>query len=161
MTTIHSYTNDQVILDFPHKDLRRARAAALSMIPTTTGAAKALKLVLPDLAGKLDGFSMRVPTPNVSVVDLVAFCEKKTTAEEVNRCMEEAANTAMKGILGIEKNELVSMDYRGDARSSIVDGPLTTVVAGNCVKVISWYDNEWGYSCRVRDLIKFMAQKGF
>ena len=160
MTTIHSYTNDQVILDFPHKDLRRARAAALSMIPTTTGAAKALKLVIPDLAGKVDGFSMRVPTPNVSVVDLVAFCEKKTTVEEVNRCMEEAANTTMKGILGIERNELVSMDYRGDARSSIVDAPLTTVVAGNCVKVISWYDNEWGYSCRVRDLIKFMAQKG-
>jgi glyceraldehyde 3-phosphate dehydrogenase len=160
MTTIHSYTNDQVILDFPHKDLRRARAAALSMIPTTTGAAKALKLVIPDLAGKLDGFAMRVPTPNVSVVDLVAFCEKKTTAEEVNRCMEEAANTTMKGILGFEKNELVSMDFRGDSRSSIVDAPMTTVVAGNCVKVISWYDNEWGYSCRVRDLIKFMAQKG-
>jgi glyceraldehyde 3-phosphate dehydrogenase len=160
MTTIHSYTNDQVILDFPHKDLRRARAAALSMIPTTTGAAKALKLVIPDLAGKLDGFAMRVPTPNVSVVDLVAFCEKKTTAEEVNRCMEEAANTTMKDILGFEKNELVSMDFRGDSRSSIVDAPMTTVVAGNCVKVISWYDNEWGYSCRVRDLIKFMAQKG-
>jgi glyceraldehyde 3-phosphate dehydrogenase len=160
MTTIHSYTNDQVILDFPHKDLRRARAAALSMIPTTTGAAKALKLVIPDLAGKLDGFAMRVPTPNVSVVDLVAFCEKKTTMEEVNRCMEEAANTTMKGILGVEKNELVSMDYRGDSRSSIVDAPLTTVVANNCVKVISWYDNEWGYSCRVRDLIQFIAQKG-
>ena len=160
MTTIHSYTNDQVILDFPHKDLRRARAAALSMIPTTTGAAKALKLVIPDLAGKLDGFAMRVPTPNVSVVDLVTFCEKKTTAEEVNRCMEEASKTTMKGILGIEKGELVSMDFRGDDRSSIVDAPMTTVVAGNCVKVISWYDNEWGYSCRVRDLISFMAKKG-
>ena len=160
MTTIHSYTNDQVILDFPHKDLRRARAAALSMIPTTTGAAKALKLVIPDLAGKLDGFAMRVPTPNVSVVDLVAFCEKKTTVEEVNRCLEEASKTTMKGILGFEKGELVSMDFRGDDRSSIVDAPMTTVVAGNCVKVISWYDNEWGYSCRVRDLIKFMAQKG-
>jgi glyceraldehyde 3-phosphate dehydrogenase len=160
MTTIHSYTNDQVILDFPHKDLRRARAAALSMIPTTTGAAKALKLVIPDLAGKLDGFAMRVPTPNVSVVDLVAFCEKRTTVEEVNRCMEEAANTTMKGILGVEKGQLVSVDFRGDDRSSILDAPLTTVVAGNCVKVISWYDNEWGYSCRVRDLIKFMANKG-
>ena len=160
MTTIHSYTNDQVILDFPHKDLRRARAAALSMIPTTTGAAKALKLVIPDLAGKLDGFAMRVPTPNVSVVDLVAFCEKKTTVEEVNRCLEEASNTTMKGILGFEKGELVSMDFRGDDRSSIVDAPMTTVVAGNCVKIISWYDNEWGYSCRVRDLISFMAKKG-
>jgi glyceraldehyde 3-phosphate dehydrogenase len=160
MTTIHSYTNDQVILDFPHKDLRRARAAALSMIPTTTGAAKALKLVIPDLAGKLDGFAMRVPTPNVSVVDLVTFCEKKTTAEEVTRCMEDAANTTMKGILGIEKGQLVSVDFRGDDRSSIVDAPMTTVVAGNCVKVISWYDNEWGYSCRVRDLISFMAKKG-
>jgi glyceraldehyde 3-phosphate dehydrogenase len=160
MTTIHSYTNDQVILDFPHKDLRRARAAALSMIPTTTGAAKALKLVIPDLAGKLDGFAMRVPTPNVSVVDLVTFCEKKTTAEEVNRCLEEASKTTMKGILGFEKGELVSMDFRGDDRSSIVDAPMTTVVAGNCVKVISWYDNEWGYSCRVRDLISFMAKKG-
>jgi glyceraldehyde 3-phosphate dehydrogenase len=160
MTTIHSYTNDQVILDFPHKDLRRARAAALSMIPTTTGAAKALKLVIPDLAGKLDGFAMRVPTPNVSVVDLVAFTDTKTTVEEVNRCLEEAANTTMKGILGYETNQLVSVDFRGDARSSIVDAPLTTVVAGKCVKVISWYDNEWGYSCRVRDLIEFMAQKG-
>ena len=160
MTTIHSYTNDQVILDFPHKDLRRARAAALSMIPTTTGAAKALKLVIPDLAGKLDGFAMRVPTPNVSVVDLVTFCEKKTTAEEVNRCLQEASKTTMKGILGYETNELVSIDFRGDDRSSIVDALMTTVVAGNCVKVISWYDNEWGYSCRVRDLISFMAKKG-
>jgi glyceraldehyde 3-phosphate dehydrogenase (phosphorylating) len=160
MTTIHSYTNDQVILDFPHRDLRRARAAALSMIPTTTGAAKALKLVIPELAGKLDGFSMRVPTPNVSVVDLVAFCEKKTTVEEVNKALESAANGAMKGILGYETKELVSVDYRGDDRSSIVDAPMTTVVAGNCVKLISWYDNEWGYSCRVRDLIKYMAKKG-
>jgi glyceraldehyde 3-phosphate dehydrogenase len=160
MTTIHSYTNDQVILDFPHKDLRRARAAALSMIPTTTGAAKALKLVIPDLAGKLDGFAMRVPTPNVSVVDLVAFCERKTTVEEVNKALESTAKGAMKGILGYETKELVSIDYRGDSRSSIVDAPMTTVVAGNCVKVISWYDNEWGYSCRVRDLIQFMAKKG-
>lgn len=160
MTTIHSYTNDQVILDFPHKDLRRARAAALSMIPTTTGAAKALHLVVPDLKGKLDGFSMRVPTPNVSVVDLVAFTEKKTTPEEVNAAFKAAASSSMKGILGVEDAELVSMDYRGDSRSSIVDSPLTRVVNGNCVKVISWYDNEWGYSCRVRDLIQFMAKKG-
>jgi len=160
MTTIHSYTNDQVILDFPHKDLRRARAAALSMIPTSTGAAKALHIVIPDLKGKLDGFAMRVPTPNVSVVDLVAFTEKKTTAEEVNGAFKAAASGAMKGILGVEDEELVSMDYRGDSRSSIVDSPMTRVVNGNCVKVISWYDNEWGYSCRVRDLIEFMAKKG-
>ena len=161
MTTIHSYTNDQVILDFPHKDLRRARAAALSMIPTTTGAAKALKLVIPDLAGKLDGFAMRVPTPNVSVVDLVAFVEKKTTVEEVNAALKKASESgSLKGYLGYEEAPLVSMDYRGDSRSSIVDAALTTVVAGNCVKVISWYDNEWGYSCRVRDLIQFMGSKG-
>ncbi len=160
MTTIHSYTNDQVILDFPHKDLRRARAAALSMIPTSTGAAKALSLVIPDLKGKLDGFSMRVPTPNVSVVDLVVFVEKKTTVEEVNAAMGAAANGPMKGILGVETGELVSIDYRGDDRSSIVDAPLTRVINGNCVKVISWYDNEWGYSCRVRDLIHFMNKKG-
>jgi glyceraldehyde 3-phosphate dehydrogenase len=161
MTTIHSYTNDQVILDFPHKDLRRARAAALSMIPTTTGAAKALHLVIPELKGKLDGFAMRVPTPNVSVVDLVAFVEKQTTAEEVNAAMKRASESgSLKGYLGYEEGELVSMDYRGDSRSSIVDAPLTRVVAGKCVKVISWYDNEWGYSCRVRDLIDFMAKKG-
>jgi len=160
MTTIHSYTNDQVILDFPHKDLRRARAAALSMIPTSTGAAKALHLVVPDLKGKLDGFAMRVPTPNVSVVDLVAFVEKSTTVDEVNKALLAAANGPMKGILGYETAELVSVDYRGDERSSIVDASLTRVVAGNCVKVISWYDNEWGYSCRVRDLIKFLAKKG-
>jgi len=161
MTTIHSYTNDQVILDFPHKDLRRARAAALSMIPTTTGAAKALSLVIPDLKGKLDGFAMRVPTPNVSVVDLVAFVEKKTTVEEVNAALKAASESGpMKGYLGYETAPLVSVDYRGDSRSSIVDAGLTTVVAGNCVKVISWYDNEWGYSCRVRDFITFMGKKG-
>ena len=160
MTTIHSYTNDQVILDFPHKDLRRARAAALSMIPTSTGAAKALKLVIPDLSGKLDGFSMRVPTPNVSVVDLVVFVEKSTSVDEVNKALQIAANGPMKGILGYETAELVSVDYRGDDRSSIVDAPLTRVVAGNCVKVIAWYDNEWGYSCRVRDLVSFLAKKG-
>jgi glyceraldehyde 3-phosphate dehydrogenase len=161
MTTIHSYTNDQVILDFPHKDLRRARAAALSMIPTSTGAAKAIYLVIPELKGKLDGFAMRVPTPNVSVVDLVTFVEKPTTVEEVNAAMKKASESgAMKGYLGYEEHELVSMDYRGDSRSSILDSPLTRVVAGNCVKVIAWYDNEWGYSCRVRDLIKYMAKKG-
>jgi glyceraldehyde 3-phosphate dehydrogenase len=160
MTTIHSYTNDQVILDFPHKDLRRARAAALSMIPTSTGAAKALHLVIPDLKGKLDGFAMRVPTPNVSVVDLVAFVEKSTSVEEVNKALQSAAQGAMKGILGVETAELVSVDYRGDERSSIVDAPLTRVVAGNCVKVIAWYDNEWGYSCRVRDLLHFLGKKG-
>jgi len=161
MTTIHSYTNDQVILDFPHKDLRRARAAALSMIPTSTGAAKAIYLAIPDLKGKLDGFAMRVPTPNVSVVDLVVWVEKPTTVEEVNAALKAASESGpLKGYLGYETNELVSIDFRGDPRSSIVDAPMTRVVAGNCVKVISWYDNEWGYSCRVRDLINYMGQKG-
>jgi len=161
MTTIHSYTNDQVILDFPHKDLRRARAAAVSMIPTSTGAAKALHLVIPELKGKLDGFAMRVPTPNVSVVDLVAFVDKKTSAEEVNAAMKKASqNGRLSKYLGYEEEELVSVDFRGDSRSSIVDAPMTRVVNGNCVKVISWYDNEWGYSCRVRDLINFMGSKG-
>jgi glyceraldehyde 3-phosphate dehydrogenase len=161
MTTIHSYTNDQVILDFPHKDLRRARAAALSMIPTSTGAAKALHLAVPELKGKLDGFSLRVPTPDVSVVDLVAFVEKKTSVEEVNAALKKASEEGpLKGYLGYETEELVSMDYRGDPRSSIVDAPMTRVVAGNCVKVIAWYDNEWGYSCRVRDLLELMAKKG-
>ena len=161
MTTIHSYTNDQVILDFPHKDLRRARAAALSMIPTSTGAAKALHLVIPELKGKLDGFAMRVPTPNVSVVDLVAFVEKPTKVEEVNAAMKAASESGpLKGYLGYETHELVSMDFRGDPRSSILDAPLTRVVGDKCVKVISWYDNEWGYSCRVRDLINFLGQKG-
>jgi glyceraldehyde 3-phosphate dehydrogenase len=161
MTTIHSYTNDQVILDFPHKDLRRARAAALSMIPTSTGAAKAIYLVIPEMKGRLDGFAMRVPTPNVSVVDLVVFVEKKTSVEEVNAALKKASEAGpLKGYLGYEENELVSMDFRGDSRSSIVDAPMTRVVAGNCVKVISWYDNEWGYSCRVRDMIKYIAGKG-
>ena len=161
MTTIHSYTNDQVILDFPHKDLRRARAAAVSMIPTSTGAAKALHLVIPELKGKLDGFAMRVPTPNVSVVDLVAFVEKKTSAEEVNAAMKKNSESGpLKGYLGYEQEELVSVDFRGDSRSSIVDAPMTRVVGGNCVKVISWYDNEWGYSCRVRDLINYIGRKG-
>ena len=161
MTTIHSYTNDQVILDFPHKDLRRARAAALSMIPTSTGAAKALKLVIPEMAGRLDGFAVRVPTPNVSVVDLVAVVEKKTTKEEVNAAMKKASEEGpLKGYLGYEDKELVSVDFRGDARSSILDAPSTMVVGGNLVKVISWYDNEWGYSCRVRDLINYIGKKG-
>ena len=160
MTTIHSYTNDQVILDFPHKDLRRARAAALSMIPTSTGAAKALKLVIPEMAGKLDGFAIRVPTPNVSVVDLVSIVEKKTTKEEVNAALKKASEAgSLKGYLGFEENELVSSDFKGDSRSSIVDAPSTLVV-GSLVKVISWYDNEWGYSCRVRDLINFIGSKG-
>jgi glyceraldehyde 3-phosphate dehydrogenase len=161
MTTIHSYTNDQVILDFPHKDLRRARAAAINMIPTSTGAAKALKLVIPELSGKLDGFAMRVPTPNVSVVDLVVWVEKKTTKEEVNAALQKASQSGpLKGYLAYEGQELVSSDFKGNSFSSIVDAPMTLVVGGNCVKVISWYDNEWGYSCRVRDLINYMASKG-
>src|SRR3954451_12170805 len=161
MTTIHSYTNDQVILDFPHKDLRRARAAAPNMIPTSTRAATALELVIPELGGKVDGFSMRVPTPNVSVVDFVAWVEKKTTKEEVNATLKRATESgSLKGYLGYEEHELASSDFKGDPRSSIVDAPMTLVVGGNCVKVISWYDNEWGYSCRVRDLINYIASKG-
>ena len=159
MTTIHSYTNDQVILDFPHKDLRRARAAALNMIPSSTGAAKALKLVIPETAGKLDGFAIRVPTPNVSIVDLTFISEKTTDAKAVNAALKAAAEGAMKGILGYEEHELVSSDFKGDRRSSIVDAPLTKVV-GQSVKVLSWYDNEWGYSNRVVDLIGFLAKKG-
>ncbi len=159
MTTIHSYTNDQVILDFPHKDLRRARAAALNMIPSSTGAAKALKLVIPETAGKLDGFAIRVPTPNVSIVDLTFISEKTTDAKQVNAALKAAADGPMKGILGYDENLLVSSDFKGDKRSSIVDGPLTKVV-GQSVKVLSWYDNEWGYSNRVVDLIGFLAKKG-
>ena len=159
MTTIHSYTNDQVILDFPHKDLRRARAAAINLIPSSTGAAKALKLVIPEMAGKLDGFSMRVPTPNVSVVDLTFISEKPATVETINAALKKAAEGSLKGILGYETGELVSSDFKGDPRSSIVDAPLTKVI-GQSVKVISWYDNEWGYSNRVRDLILFLAKKG-
>ena len=158
MTTIHSYTNDQVILDFPHKDLRRARAAAINMIPSSTGAAKALKLVIPEVAGKLDGFAIRVPTPNVSIVDLTFVSEKTTDAKAVNAALKAASEGAMKGILGYDDNELVSSDFKGDKRSSIVDAPLTKVV-GNSVKVLSWYDNEWGYSNRVVDLIGFLAKK--
>lgn len=159
MTTIHSYTNDQVILDFPHKDLRRARAAAINMIPSSTGAAKALKLVIPEMAGKLDGFAIRVPTPNVSVVDLTFIAEKPVSVESVNKAVEEASKGALKGILGYETAPLVSSDFKGDARSSIFDSQLTKVL-GQSVKVISWYDNEWGYSSRVRDLILFLAKKG-
>jgi glyceraldehyde 3-phosphate dehydrogenase len=159
MTTIHSYTNDQVILDFPHKDLRRARAAALNMIPSSTGAAKALKLVIPETSGKLDGFAIRVPTPNVSIVDLTYIAEKPTDAKAVNAALKAASEGELKGILGYDTNELVSSDFKGDKRSSIVDAPLTKVV-GNSVKVLSWYDNEWGYSNRVVDLIGFLASKG-
>ena len=161
MTTIHSYTNDQVILDFPHKDLRRARAAALSMIPTTTGAAKAISLVIPELKGKLHGFAMRVPTPNVSVVDLVVWVEKATSVEEVNAALKKASESGpLSKYLAYETQELVSSDFKGNSFSSIVDAPMTLVVGGNCVKVIAWYDNEWGYSCRVRDLIDFIGKKG-
>jgi glyceraldehyde 3-phosphate dehydrogenase len=159
MTTIHSYTNDQVILDFPHKDLRRARAAAINMIPSSTGAAKALKLVLPETEGKLDGFSMRVPTPNVSIVDLTFISEKPTTVKEINAALKAASEGELKGILGYEEHELVSSDFKGNKLSSIVDAPLTKVV-GNSVKVLSWYDNEWGYSNRVVDLISFLVKKG-
>src|SRR5271167_258698 len=159
MTTIHSYTNDQKLLDLPHKDLRRARAAALSMIPTSTGAAKALHLVIPELKGKLDGYAMRVPTPNVSVVDLTVFVEKPATKDSVNVALKAAANGPMKGILGYTEEELVSVDFRGNSNSSIVDSEYTKVVGDKCVKVLAWYDNEWGYSCRVRDLIKLLASK--
>src|SRR5487761_199875 len=159
MNTIHSFTNDQVTLDFPHKDLRRARAASLSIIPTSTGAAKALHLVIPELKGKLDGFSLRVPTPVVSVVDLTVLTEKPVTVESVNAALKAAAEGPLKGILGVETAPLVSIDYRGNPLSSIIDAPLTKVV-GNMVKVLSWYDNEWGYSCRVKDLILFLTKKG-
>jgi len=160
MTTIHSYTNDQVVLDAPHKDLRRARAAALSIIPTSTGAAKALKLVIPAMAGKLDGFAIRVPTPNVSVVDLTFVAEKPITIESINAAVKAAAAAGpLKGILAYTEAELVSSDFKGDPMSSTFDSKLTKVVA-NTGKVIAWYDNEWGYSCRVRDLILFLVKKG-
>ena len=159
MTTIHSYTNDQRLLDLPHKDLRRARAAALSMIPSSTGAAKALHLVLPDLKGKLDGYAMRVPTPNVSVVDLTVFVEKPASKESVNAALKKAAEGPLRGILGYTEEQLVSADFKGNSNSSIVDADYTKVVGGKCVKVLAWYDNEWGYSCRCRDLIKFLASK--
>jgi glyceraldehyde 3-phosphate dehydrogenase len=159
MTTIHSYTNDQQLLDLPHKDLRRARAAALSMIPTTTGAAKAVALVIPELEGKFDGISVRVPTPNVSLVDVVMDVEKATTKDEVNAALKAASEGPLKGILGFSMEPLVSCDFRKNSHSSIVDADYTKVL-GNMVKILSWYDNEWGYSCRVRDLIKFIAAKG-
>ena len=160
MTTIHSYTNDQHVLDFPHKDLRRARAAAVNMIPTPTGAAKAIGLVIPSLKGKLDGYAMRVPTPNVSVVDLVAITSKPTTAEDVNKALEKAANGPLKGILAYTEDPVVSTDMMHNPNSSIVDAGLTKVLDGNLVKVISWYDNEWGYSMRIVDLIAFLEKKG-
>ncbi len=160
MTTIHSYTNDQVILDTPHKDLRRARAAALSMIPSSTGAAKALKLVIPEMSGKLDGFAIRVPTPNVSVVDLTFVSEKPITVETINTAIKSASEGELKGILGYTDEELVSSDFKGNPLSSIFDSLLTMVVGINMGKVISWYDNEWGYSNRVKDLIVFLVEKG-
>ncbi|MDK2992835.1 MAG: hypothetical protein PWP48_2068 [Clostridiales bacterium] len=160
MTTVHSYTNDQRILDLPHKDLRRARAAALSIIPTTTGAAKAVALVLPELKGKLNGFAMRVPTPTVSIVDFVADLDKKVTAEEVNAALKAASEGPMKGILGYTEEPLVSVDFRGDERSSIVDASLTMVMDDDMVKVVAWYDNEWGYSNRIADLINYVIEKG-
>jgi glyceraldehyde 3-phosphate dehydrogenase len=160
MTTIHSYTNDQNVLDFPHKDLRRARAAALNMIPTTTGAAKAMGLVMPEMKGKLDGYSMRVPTPDVSAVDLVVVLSKNTTTEEVNKALEDAANGPMKGILAYTEDPVVSTDMLHNPNSSIVDAQMTKVLAGNLAKVLAWYDNEWGYSMRIIDLIDFLAKKG-
>jgi glyceraldehyde 3-phosphate dehydrogenase len=160
MTTIHSYTNDQVILDTPHKDLRRARAAALSMIPSSTGAAKALKLVIPEMDGKLDGFAVRVPTPNVSVVDLTFVSEKPISVASINEAVKTASEGCLKGILGYTDEELVSSDFKGDPLSSIFDSKLTKVVGKNTGKIISWYDNEWGYSNRVKDLILFLVAKG-
>jgi glyceraldehyde 3-phosphate dehydrogenase len=160
MTTVHSYTNDQNVLDFPHKDLRRARAAALNMIPTSTGAAKAIGLVVPELKGKLDGYAMRVPTPDVSVVDFVAVLKKSATTEEVNAALKKAAEGPLKGILGYTEDPVVSSDLLHNPNSSIVDAGLTKVLDGNLAKVVSWYDNEWGYSNRIVDLIEFLGQKG-
>ena len=160
MTTIHSYTNDQQLLDLPHKDLRRARAAALSMIPTSTGAASAVGEVLPELKGKLDGFAMRVPTPNVSVVDLVAIVDKKTSAEEVNAALKDSSTGALKGLLQFSEEELVSIDFKGNPHSSIVDAAYTKVMDGDFVKVLSWYDNEWGYSNRCVDLLRLLVDRG-
>jgi glyceraldehyde 3-phosphate dehydrogenase len=160
MTTIHSYTNDQPVLDFPHKDLRRARAAALNMIPTSTGAAKAIGLVVPELNGKLDGYSMRVPTPDVSVVDLVAVLKKNTSAQDVNATLKQASEGCLKGILAYTEDPVVSSDMLHNPNSSIVDAELTKVIGGNLLKVVAWYDNEWGYSNRVVDLIEFLGEKG-
>lgn len=161
MTTVHSYTNDQKILDLPHSDLRRARAAAVSMIPTTTGAAKAVGLVLPELKGKIDGSAIRVPTPNVSLVDLGCVVEKKTSIESINAAMKSASEGALKGILGYTEEELVSCDYRGRSESSVFDAPFTSVIDGDYVKILTWYDNEWGFSCRMIDLAFLMASKSF
>ena len=161
VTTVHSYTGDQMLLDGPHKDLRRARAAGLNIVPTTTGAARAVSLVIPELKGKFDGFALRVPTPTVSIIDFVAQVEKQTTAAEVNAALKAAAEGDMAGVLGYTDEPLVSMDFKEDSRSSIVDGLSTMVIGGDLVKVISWYDNEWGYSCRVADLVAYMAQRGF
>ena len=160
MTTVHSYTNDQRVLDAPHKDLRRARAAAMSIIPTTTGAAKAVALVLPELKGKLNGFALRVPTPNVSVTDLVVELEKEATKESINAAFRKAAEGELKGILGVSDLPLVSKDFNGDARSSIVDADLTMVMEGNMATVVAWYDNEWGYSSRIVDLAVYMSKRG-
>jgi glyceraldehyde 3-phosphate dehydrogenase len=160
VTTVHSYTNDQVILDYPHKDLRRARAAALNIIPTTTGAAKAVALVIPELKGKFDGFSLRVPTPTVSIIDFVAQIEKTATVQDINGALIEASENELVDILDYTEEPLVSMDFKGDPHSSIVDGLSTMVIGDNLVKVIAWYDNEWGYACRVADLTNYMAEKG-
>jgi glyceraldehyde 3-phosphate dehydrogenase len=160
VTTVHSYTNDQVILDYPHKDLRRARAAAMNIIPTTTGAAKAVSLVIPELKGKFDGFALRVPTPTVSIIDFVAQIERTATAQEINGALIEASENELVDILDYTEEPLVSMDFKGDPHSSIVDGLSTMVIGENLVKVIAWYDNEWGYACRVADLTQFMAEKG-
>jgi glyceraldehyde 3-phosphate dehydrogenase len=159
MTTIHSYTNDQNVLDVYHKDLRRARSAGQNIIPTSTGAAKALALVIPELKGRFDGFSLRVPTPTVSVIDFVAITERPVTAESANEALRAAADGPMKGLLGYTEEKLVSMDFKGDERSSIIDAASTMVTGDRLLKVIAWYDNEWGYSCRVADLAAFMAER--
>jgi glyceraldehyde 3-phosphate dehydrogenase len=160
MTTVHAYTTDQRVLDLSHKDLRRARAAALNIIPTTTGAAKAMALVVPDLAGRFDGYSLRVPTPTVSVVDFVATLKRKTDTKELRSILKKAARTSLKGIMACEEERLVSMDFKGNPHSSIIDMEFTQVLQGNMAKVVAWYDNEWGYSCRVADLANYMASKG-
>lgn len=160
MTTVHSYTGDQRLLDLAHKDPRRSRAAALNIIPTTTGAAKAVALVIPDLAGRFDGYSLRVPTPTVSVVDFVATLNKKTNTEELRAVLKKASETDLKGIMAFEEQSLVSMDFKGDSHSSIIDVKFTQVLDGNMAKVVTWYDNEWGYSCRVADLAAYIADQG-